>query len=369
MSAILPDHDAPRNAAGNAPLNGMGNAPLNGMGTAITAVRGATTAWADSWITAWDQFWFTPQRPHTLALIRIATGLMLLYSQAVLALRLGDFLGDDAWVNNRTIAALNRGEFGAPSGARSYLWLISSSVLLWGHHMLTMAASACLAIGFMTRFTAPLAWFLQLMLIHRLTGVLFGLDQITTTLAMYLMIAPSGAVFSVDAWLRKRLAGPIARDPRLAWLFPDDSPSVMSAIATRLAQIHLCVIYLFGGLWKARGTTWWDGTAMWFAAANYEYQSLNLTWLGRFPVVFSALTHLTVFWEVFYCALVWPKLTRPLVLATAVAVHGGIALFLGMITFGSMMIVANAIFVSPDWVARLTDRGADQRSADSSLAR
>ncbi len=361
MSAILPDHDAARNATGNAPLNGMGNA--------ITAVRGATTAWAASWITAWDQFWFTPQRPHTLALIRIATGLMLLYSQAVLALRLGDFLGDEAWVNNRTIAALNRGEFGAPSAARSYLWLISSPVLLWGHHLLTMAASACLAIGFMTRFTAPLAWFLQLMLIHRLTGVLFGLDQITTMLAMYLMIAPSGAVFSVDAWLRKRLAGPIARDARLAWLFPDDSPSVMAAIATRLAQIHLCVIYLFGGLWKARGTTWWDGTAMWFAAANYEYQSLNLTWLGRFPVVFSALTHLTVFWEVFYCALVWPKLTRPLVLATAVAVHGGIALFLGMMTFGSMMIVANAIFLSPDWIARLTDRGADQRSADSSLTR
>lgn len=147
MSAIVPERSAPRNSAHSA----------------ILAARGATTAWAASWITAWDQFWFTPQRPHTLALIRIATGLMLLYSQAVLALRLGDFLGDDAWVNNRAIAAINRGEFGPPSAARSYLWLISSPVLLWGHHLLTMAASACLAIGFMTRITAPLAWFLQLM--------------------------------------------------------------------------------------------------------------------------------------------------------------------------------------------------------------
>lgn len=337
MSTLIPDSEASRNA--------------------IVAVRNATTAWARSWVVAWDQFWFTPQRPHTLALIRIATGLMLFYSQAVLALRLGDFLGDDAWVNNRTIAALNRGEFGVPSAARSYLWLISAPALLWAHHLLTMAASACLAVGFLTRITAPLAWFLQLMLVHRMTGVLFGLDQITTMLAMYLMLAPCGAVFSLDARLRKRLAGEIERDPRLAWLFPDDSPSVMAAIATRLAQIHLCVIYLFGGLWKARGTTWWDGTAMWFAAANFEYQSLNLTWLGRFPVVFSALTHLTVFWEVFYCALVWPKLTRPLTLATAVAVHGGIALFLGMVTFGSMMIVANAIFLSPDWVASLAHRG------------
>src|SRR5690606_1009347 len=107
-----------------------------------------------------------------------------------------------------------------------------------------------------------------------------------------------------------------------------------------------------------------DGTAMWFAAANYEYQSLNLTWLGRFPVVFSALTHLTVFWEVFYCALVWPKLTRPVVLAIAVAVHGGIALFLGMVTFGTIMIVANMAFVSPDWIAEFTRISYWRRSAN-----
>ena len=63
-----------------------------------------------------------------------------------------------------------------------------------------------------------------------------------------------------------------------------------------------------------------------------------------------------MFWEIFYCALVWPRLTRPLVLAMAVAVHGGIAIALGMITFGTMMIVANAIFLSPEWVRSWQDR-------------
>ncbi len=67
-------------------------------------------------------------------------------------------------------------------------------------------------------------------------------------------------------------------------------------------------------------------------------------------MLFSALTHVTVFWEVFYCALVWPRLTRPIVLLIAVAVHGGIAMFLGMITFGTMMIVANMIFIEPHWL-------------------
>jgi len=329
----------------------------------IGLMKTATVDWFAAVIDGWDRFWFTPRLPHTLGLIRIATGLMLLYSQLVIALRLGDFLGDNAWINNTVIAGLHRGDFGPSDAGRTFLWHLTSPAALWFWHLLTMVSSAGLAVGFLTRFTAPLAWFLQLMLVHRLTGTLFGLDQITTMLAMYLMLAPCGSVFSIDAHLRRKMLGKKTTTDFKLWLFPAPVPSIAANIATRLAQLHLCVIYLFGGLWKARGTTWWDGTALWFAAANAQYQSLNLTWIGRFPIVFSALTHITVFWEVFYCALVWPKLTRPLVLAMAVAVHGGIALFLGMITFGMMMIVANAIFISPDWLCRMVGARDDQRSA------
>ncbi|WP_210433118.1 hypothetical protein, partial [Escherichia coli] len=59
-----------------------------------------------------------------------------------------------------------------------------------------------------------------------------------------------------------------------------------------------------------------------------------------------------LFWETFYVCLVWPKTTRYWVLATAVGVHAGIAIFLGMITFGWMMIVANSVFIEPDIMSR-----------------
>src|SRR5690606_7037393 len=61
--------------------------------------------------------------------------------------------------------------------------------------------------------------------------------------------------------------------------------------------------------------------------------------------------HVTVVWEVSYPALVWPRLTRPLVVALAVPLHLGIAFFLGMITFGTVMLFANLAFVSP-WIVR-----------------
>lgn len=311
--------------------------------------------WGQSWIDGWDQFWFTPRHSHTLALIRIATGAMLLYTHLVLASDLLSFLGPDAWINNEVARGLHQGAYGASDGGWSYLWLIDSPTKLWLHQWLAIAVTFCMTIGLATRLTVPLSWFLQLIFVHRLTGSLFGLDQVTTMLVTYLVIAPSGAVFSLDAVLRRKLAVKHGDQLPAVWRFwlPAAVPSVAANVATRLMQLHLCVIYLFGGLWKARGEMWWDGTALWFAAANYEYQSNDLTWLARFPVLFAALTHLTIFWETFYCALVWPRITRPLVLAMAVMVHGGIAIFLGMITFGVMMIVANAAFIAPESWGRL----------------
>ena len=49
--------------------------------------------------------------------------------------------------------------------------------------------------------------------------------------------------------------------------------------------------------------------------------------------------------------LVWPRLTRPIVLALAVPVHLGIALCMGMITFGLVMLIGCLSFVPP-WLVR-----------------
>ncbi|WP_164102896.1 HTTM domain-containing protein [Candidatus Laterigemmans baculatus] len=328
----------------------------------------AVAQWFRDSIASWDRFWFTPRLPHTLAVIRIATGAMLLYTHLVLASDLLSFLGPEAWIDNATARSLHDGTFGPDDAGWSYLWSIDSAAGLWLHQLLAILVSACLMLGLATRLTAPLAWFIQLMIVHRLTGALFGLDQLTTMLAMYLMLAPCGAVYSLDAVIRRRMLkrrGTLS--PRLGWWFPEPRPTVAVCVATRLGQLHLCVIYLFGGLWKARGEMWWDGTALWFSAANYEYQSLDLTWVAHYPVLFAAATHLTIFWETFYCALVWPRLTRPFVLATAVAIHGGIALFLGMITFGLIMIVANGMFLEPEWTRRLLRRrggGSEEASPE-----
>jgi hypothetical protein len=127
-------------------------------------------------------------------------------------------------------------------------------------------------------------------------------------------------------------------------------PSTSANLAIRLLQIHLCIVYFFSGLAKYTGENWHAGTAVWWALANYEYQSINMTWLASHPVLIALASHITVFWELAYGALVWNRFTRPLVLWMAVFVHLGIALFMGMITFGLAMIFANLSFLSPKTV-------------------
>ena len=296
-----------------------------------------------NWLTdiarGWDRFWFTPTLPHTLAVIRIACGGMLAYIHVIWASLIGDFLGEYAWIDQATIHNLHRNDW-----VWSWLFYVESPTILWAHQLVAILASLLMMLGLFTRVAIPVALWMTLMVCHRMTGALFGLDQVVVMLATYLVWARSGSVFSLDAWLRDRRG--------VSFWRPTAEPAVSNNIATRLIQLHLCVIYLFGGLSKMRGEMWWDGSALWYAAVSYEYQTLDLTWLGHFPWIIALLSGVTIFWETFYPAIVWPRATRPVALALAVFVHGGIAVALGMITFGTIMIVANFSFISPQTVQR-----------------
>ena len=126
----------------------------------------------------------------------------------------------------------------------------------------------------------------------------------------------------------------------------------------------MCIIYLFSGLGKLQGESWWNGEAVWISSANLEYQYLiDMTWLANHPCLINFLTHATVFWELTYCALVWPRLTRPWVLLMAVFVHMGIVVAYGMPTFGLVMLIGNLAFVSPETVRRWVDPVANRVGA------
>lgn len=292
--------------------------------------------WFADVVAGWNRFWFEPTDPATLGMIRICAGAMLLYTHLVWGLDLTTFFGAHGWLSPSAVSSVQEGSF-----TWSYLWWFESSWALWTVHVAALVVFAMLTVGLFTRVVAVLAWLAAMSYVGRATGALFGLDQINVMLAMYLAVGPSGDAFSVDRWLKERRAGgplPVR-------------PSWTANLAIRLIQLHMCVIYLFAGMAKLTGMAWWDGTAMWMAFGNLEYQSLDMTWMADWPRLMNLLTHVTIFWETFYVALIWPRLTRPVMLALAVPLHMGIAVCLGMMTFGLIMLVGNMAFVPP-WVIR-----------------
>jgi hypothetical protein len=203
---------------------------------------------------------------------------------------------------------------------------------------LTLVAAILLTIGLATPLAAVTALVGFLCAANRAPLNTFGLDDTLGMLLIPLAIGPAGARLSVDRLLGAGGGG----------------PSVAANIALRLIQVHLCVVYFFSGCGKMLGPSWWEGTALWGAAANVQYRTLDLTWLARRPLVTNALTLGTLFWEVSYPAVVWPRLTRRLWIAMAVAVHLGIGLAMGMMEFGLAMITANLAFVpAASWQALL----------------
>lgn len=281
------------------------------------------------WWQALDQFWFANRSPAMLGVIRLLTGLVALYSLAVWTIELSTFFGADG-----LLPLSYRSQLGMV-GAWSHLdWVAGSPTNLLVVHVVGMFIVLAFAAGLFTRVTAVLAALVIIGYGNRSMGAGFGLDQILTFLCLYCAIGNAGGAFSIDRWwaLRKDKSTPRRHD-------------TSTNIAIRLIQIHMCVVYFFAAIGKLQGSTWWTGEAVWLSMSSYEYQQIDMTWLANYLPLVSAMTLVSLFWELLYPALVWPRLTRPIMVALAVPLHLGIGLCMGMMEFGLVMLIGNLAFV------------------------
>lgn len=292
----------------------------------------------------WNRFWFEPSDPSVLCAIRVVTGFLLLWTHTVWTFDLLGFFGVEGWIPPEMSGRMN-----GPRLALGFFDLTQAPWAVWTFHVLSLIVFFLLMVGLFSRFAAVASYLAALSYaLHVTPGAFFGLDKINVMLAMYVMLGPCGARYSLDRLLAVRRGGADAD--------PDDVAESWSAtLAVRLIQTHLCVIYLFGGLGKLQGGSWWDGSAIWFAVANVEYRSLDSTWLAGYLWFSELLTHATVFFELFYLCLIWNRWTRPLVLLTAVGVHGFIGLAMGMPEFALAMLTANAAFLPTGFVRGVGD--------------
>jgi hypothetical protein len=372
------------------------------------------------WLELFNRFWFAPADPTSLALIRICTGIVVLYMHFVYAAGLQSFFGENAWLDLKTAnqfrleapivnAPANWSEVNEEANkplndpkaqdARkdysktwsidpvttyhqgSYLWSIWFHVTnpTWMAVIMAgmLVVMVMFTLGFCTRVTSVLTWMAAMCFIQRNWTVLYGVDSILNVLLIYLMISPCAATLSVDRWLSRWWMA--RRTGQQLGPAPAPTPTTWANFVLRLMQIHFCIIYLASGTSKLQGTAWWNGTALWACLANYEFAPLNLAVYSKlvvllsehrviWEIVLSSSAVFTLLLELGFPFLVWNRRLRPYMLCGAVMLHTGIAVIMGLGTFSLMMLclllcfvpgeaVRRAMRLSVDWL-----RGKDLRA-------
>jgi hypothetical protein len=318
-------------------------------------------------VRAWDRFWFRPADPLPLGVIRIFTGLVILYIHLIYSLDLLALVGKDAWVDEKVMERLRK-EF--PVWAPAYDWTVPTEPYAHGQpiwsvyfhitdpgwivtmHVTFLLVMVLFTIGFCTRLTAVLTWVGILSYIQRTPTTLFGMDTIMNILVLYLMIGPSGATLSVDRLIARWWARRQGRE-----LSPPQ-PMVSANFALRLMQIHYCIIYLASGLSKLQGPAWWNGMAVWGTMANYSFAPMTwepyqefLKYLSShrplWEIITTGGTYFTLVLEISFPFLVWRPKLRWLMIIGAVMLHTGIGLIMGLATFSLCMMCLLLAFVPP----------------------
>ncbi len=263
---------------------------------------------------AWDAFWFTPADPINLGVIRILLGALLLYTHITALPDLLEYIGPSGWVDQAALHEMwslpfnpaDPGSGRLGSGTQSLWFYVQTPALIWAGQALFLLAIVCFTIGCATRVATILVWLGHMSYVQRGTVIAFGMDSIIAMLTLYLIFAPAGATLSIDRWRAGQPA----------------SPSVAANFVLRLIQVHLCLIYLFSGLSKLHGASWWNGTALYQALMISETSLFDLAWLARPEWLWLIVSNLGGFFtlaiELGFPVFIWNRRLRPLVLALVV---------------------------------------------------
>jgi hypothetical protein len=282
----------------------------------------------------WTSCWFEPVPTSTLAIVRLAFGVLVFAWTVSLTPDLSAFFTRGGIFPAQITGA----------GVWGVLGVASSGWAVIAVYAALLVASLALAAGWHTRLAAIVVFVGLMSLERRNPWVFNGGDGLLRIVAFYLMLSPAGAALSVD---RRR------RHPDCFWEFPARAPW-----ALRLMQIQVSVVYV-GGVWdKVQGAAWNNGTAVSYALRVSDIAGLPTpAFLSHSPVVVNLLTYGTLATELAIGVLVWTGLRR-WVLLVGILFHLSIGWSIRVGFFGLTMFVLYLSFLDPDWAAQRILLGA-----------
>jgi hypothetical protein len=265
----------------------------------------------------WERFWWAEVDGRSVLATRILFGISAL---GVSCLR---FWNMDFY--NEKSLALKSEALGLMGSSIQPLWTWTFWPDSWALVMQIILTLLLLAftVGWIRRPFIFLAWVIHMGFMQRNFAASMGVDSMIMVFLFYLSF--------VEVWKKTNYDG-------------------LSRVMIRMIQVHMAIIYCYTGLEKLRGSSWWEGSALWLVFNNTQISLFDLTWIAHFPVLLALLAHSTVIFELFFPAFVMNPKTKFYWLGLGVFFHVGIAVTLDLWGFSGLMLSQYFLYMrTSDW--------------------
>lgn len=208
-----------------------------------------------------------------------------------------------------------------------------------------MFGMLCAVLGWKTRLSlscaVPLYIYFNLL---DSVGTMTKYTVIASHILVLLTLSPCGAVWSVDALLRRRRSGAAAT--ALPPLFP--------VWPARLIQMLFCFVYFGAAITKIQTESFFTGEQMrYWMLSNWNYSNPVGEQMAMWTPLLLVSAYITVVWEIVFAFLVWRPGTRLIMLSIGALFHFMTWLTLGLYIFPLICLSGYLSYVTETDVVRV----------------
>lgn len=283
-----------------------------------------------SYWNSWCRFWFESENLYGVGLFRtiLCSFLFATYSFRLTQIKLFYF--------NQGLMPAEKARDFFPEFYHSLLPFFSASdQITWIMHIAYVVILLGLAFGLLGRAFTFVALILHVSFLQRNFTIVYGADLVTTFWLFYLSFVKHNKYFSLLNYFNKHRVQKIDSD-------------ILSSIGLRLIQVQLCIIYAYTGWEKLKGSTWWEGSAVWKVIGNPQMAPMDLSFLSHAPLLIAAATFTTLIFEIYFPVMVWQERWKKQWLFVGAVFHLSTAVFMGLLFFTVVMASSYAAFLSKE---------------------
>ncbi len=275
----------------------------------------------------WYRLWFQPQSPAPICMFRILLAAIIFLSSLTWAPDLFTWFGYDGIVSVETMRQYE--EFNRLSLLD---WLPPDNRIVLALYIVLLLAALSLMVGFKSRLSALILFICLASFHHRNLLIFHSGDTLMRVCLLLILFGPIDKMYSLDSY---------RKEPALA------SPWVQN-----LLRFQIAIVYAHSFFAKMEGSTWWDGTAIYYALHMEDFYRFPVPFLFDNIITIKLATWSTLAIELALWTLVWIKSLRYYVLAAGVILHLGIDWSMNLPFFEDLMIASYVLFLKPEDIER-----------------